>query len=129
MPLRQMTVGVTVTARPPEETGASTSDSASSRLLDGGPVADEFQALLPLLPGVVRSGDGRIQMKGGAATQGGLQVSGASVNDPSTGDFAFTMPSEAVESVDLLPNPFAAEFGHFSTGVVRVQTRRGGCRT
>lgn len=126
--LRQATVGVTVTAPRPEESGASTTDSVSSKLLDGGTVADEFQALLPLLPGVVRSGDGRIQMKGGAATQGGLQVSGASVNDPSTGDFAFTMPSDAVESVDLLPNPFAAEYGHFSTGVVRVQTRRGGDR-
>lgn len=126
--LRQMTVGVTVTAARPEETGASTTDTVSSRLLDEAPVADEFQALLPLMPGVVRSGDGRIQMKGGTATQGGLQVSGASVTDPSTGDFAFTMPSEAVESVELMPNPFAAELGHFSTGVVQVQTRRGGDR-
>ena len=64
-------------------------------------------------------------MKGGAPTTGALQVSSASLNDPSTGDFDLELPSGAVESVEVLSNPFAAEYGRFSTSVTQVRTKRG----
>lgn len=101
-------------------------ESLAADLLERAPVADDVRALLPLLPGVVRGVDGRIQMKGGQPTQSGYQVSGASVTDPSTGDFAFSLPSEAVESVEALANPFSAEYGRFTSGVTEFRTRRGG---
>ncbi len=87
---------------------------------------DEFQGLLPLVPGVLRAADGRIVMKGGSAVQSSLVVnSSTDVTDPATGDFGFNLPSDAVESIDVLPNPYAAEYGRFSVGTTNILTRQG----
>ena len=52
-------------------------------VLDIAPLeGDDFQSLLPLLPGVVRGPDGRLRAKGGQATQGALQISSTSLIDP-----------------------------------------------
>ena len=80
---------------------------------------------MPLLPGVVRGPDGRLRVKGGQPTQGALQVSSASLIDPSTGDFDLDLPGQSVESVEVLANPFAAEYGRFSSSVTQIRTRRG----
>ena len=104
----------------------STSDMLSGSVLNIAPLAgDDFQSLLPLLPGVVRGPDGRLRAKGGQATQGALQISSASLIDPSSGDFDLELPGQSVESVELLTNPFAAEHGRFSTSLVQIRTRRG----
>ena len=104
----------------------STSDMLSGSLFENVPIeGDDFQSLLPLLPGVVRDADGRLRIKGGQPTQGALQLSSASLNDPSTGDFDLDLPAQSVQSVEVLPNPFAAEFGRFSTSITQVRTRRG----
>ncbi|HET9371124.1 MAG TPA: TonB-dependent receptor [Vicinamibacterales bacterium] len=104
----------------------STSDMLSGNLFETAPLqGDDFQSLLPLLPGVVRDGDGRLRIKGGLPTQAGLQISSSSLNDPSTGDFDLDLPSRSVQSVEVLANPFAAEFGRFSTSVTQIRTRRG----
>jgi len=122
-------VSVTGQARDVPTETASAGAMMSARLADILPVkGDNFQALLPMAPGVVRGPDGRINMKGGRPTQTGLQVANASVTDPSTGSFGFELPLDALESVDVLPNPFASEYGRFSSGVVRLETRRGGDR-
>jgi len=86
---------------------------------------DDFQSLLTVLPSIIRGPEGRLRIKGGAPTTGALQMSSASLNDPSTGDFDLELPSGAVESVEVLSNPFAAEFGRFSTSVTQVRTKRG----
>jgi hypothetical protein len=104
----------------------STSDMLSGNLFETAPLqGDDYQSLLPLLPGVVRDGDGRLRIKGGLPTQAGLQISSSSLNDPSTGDFDLDLPSRSVQSVEVLANPFAAEFGRFSTSVTQIRTRRG----
>ena len=104
----------------------STSDMLSGSVLEIAPLeGDDFQSLLPLLPGVLRGPDGRLRAKGGQPTQGALQISSASLVDPSTGDFDLQLPGQSVESVELLTNPFAAEYGRFSTSVVQLRTRRG----
>jgi hypothetical protein len=104
----------------------STSDMLSGSVLDVSPVeGDDFQRLLPLLPGVVRGPDGRLRAKGGQATQGALQISSTSLIDPSTGDFDLQLPGQSLETVELLANPFAAEYGRFSTSIVQIRTRRG----
>src|SRR5690606_41408135 len=40
-------------------------------------------------------------------------------------DLDLQLPGQSLESVELLANPFAAEYGRFSTSVVQIQTRRG----
>jgi hypothetical protein len=121
---------VDVTAKSPSPTDSiqpvSMSDMLDGTLMESSPLeGDDFQSLLPLLPGVVRGQDGRLRVKGGQPTQAGLQVSSASLVDPSTGDFDLELPAPSVESVEVLANPFAAEFGRFATSVTQIRTRRG----
>lgn len=117
-----------VGTRPQEvpETGTSQEMVEGGRI-DVAPVrGDGFRALLPLLPGVIRSTDGRLIMKGGRPTQSSLVVNSSNnATDPSTGDFGFNLPVDAVESVNVLPNPYAAEYGRFSSGVTNILTRQG----
>ena len=104
----------------------SMSDMLAGSVFDLAPIeGDDFQSLLLLLPGVVRGPDGRLRIKGGQPSQGALQISSASLNDPSSGDFDLELPGQSVESVEVLANPFAAEYGRFSTSITQVRTRRG----
>jgi hypothetical protein len=104
----------------------SISDMLSGSIFESAPLqGDDFQSLLPLLPGVVRDNDGRLRIRGGQPTQSALQVSSVSLIDPSTGDFDLDLPAQSVASVEVLPNPFAAEYGRFSTSITQIRTRRG----
>ena len=85
----------------------------------------DFQDALPLLPGVVRGPDGLIRIKGGRTNQANTLVNSASVSDPFTGQAALSLPAVAVQSVQVLSNPFSAEYGRFASGVVEVNTRSG----
>ena len=86
----------------------------------------DFQEALPLLPGVLRGPDGLIRIKGGNANQTAALINNASIGDPFTGQPALRLPTAAVESVRVLSNPFSAEYGGFSSGVIEVTTRGGG---
>ncbi len=80
---------------------------------------------LPLVPGVIRGPDGQIAMNGARPSQSGMTVNSANVTDPVTGAFAINLPIEAVESAQVLTNPYAAEYGKFTGGVTAVETRSG----
>jgi outer membrane receptor for ferrienterochelin and colicin len=80
---------------------------------------------LPLVPGVVRGPDGEINMNGARTSQSSMTVNSANVTDPVTGDFAISLPIEAVESAQVLTNPYAAEYGKFTGGITAVETRSG----
>ncbi len=96
-----------------------------ANLADVAPLqGDDFVSLIPTLPGVIRRPDGRLSLAGGRPEQSGLQVSEANVTDPVTGDFGIELPLDAVESVTRFNSPFAAEYGRFASGLVRVETRR-----
>ncbi len=104
----------------------SMSDMLSGSILESAPLeGDDFRSLLPLLPGVVRDGNGRLSIKGGPPTTGALQMNSASLNDPSTGEFDLDLPGQSIQSVEVLANPFAAEYGRFTTSVTQIRTRRG----
>ena len=118
-----------VTAEP---TGVDVSSSSGSTptltadiLKSAVRLGQDFQEALPLLPGVVRGLDGQIRIKGGRANQTNTLVNTASVSDPFTGQPALHLPVVAVQSVRVLSNPFSAEYGKFSSGVVEVNTRGG----
>ncbi len=106
-------VEVFVPANSPTESlqPVAVSDVLSGAKMDIQPLAgDDFQSLMTMLPSIIRGPDGRLRIKGGAPTTAALQMSSASLNDPSTGDFDLELPSGAVESVEVLSNPFAAEY-------------------
>lgn len=81
---------------------------------------------LPLVPGVVRTSDGEINIDGAAEHRSALVVNAADVTDPATGQFGMTVPVDSVETIEVFKTPYLAQFGRFTSGVVSVETRRGG---
>ncbi|GAC1700617.1 MAG: hypothetical protein NVS9B4_02340 [Candidatus Acidiferrum sp.] len=81
---------------------------------------------LPLVPGVVRGSDGEIKIEGTGEQRSALVVNSADVTDPTTGRFGISVPVDSVESISVYKTPFLAEYGRFTSGVVSVETRRGG---
>ena len=88
-------------------------------------VNERFQDALPLVPGVVRGPDGLLNVKGARTSQSGLTVNSANVTDPVTGEFAINLPIEAIQSVEVLTNPYAPEYGQFTGAITKVETRSG----
>jgi len=88
-------------------------------------VNEQFQDAIPLVPGVVRGPDGLLNLKGARASQSGVLVNSANVTDPVTGESAINLPLEAVQSVEVVANPYAAEYGQFTGAVTTVQTKSG----
>ncbi len=119
---------VTVTQ---DEDRINTSESTvagnlSSTTLRNVPLVNEkFQDALPLLPGVLRSADGSLNIKGTRPDQSGVLVSSLNVTDPVTGNPAIDLPLEAVESVQVFSNPFSAEYGRFTGAVTSIETAIG----
>jgi outer membrane receptor protein involved in Fe transport len=88
-------------------------------------VNERFQDALPLVPGVVRGPDGLLNVKGARASQSSLTVNSSNVTDPVTGDFAINLPIEAIQSVEVLTNPYSPEYGEFTGAVTAVETKSG----
>jgi len=83
----------------------------------------KFMAALPLVPGVIRTPDGRLSIKGTIENQGTLLVDGAETVDPVTGSFSIDVPLDAVESVEVFKSAYQTEYGRFSGGLTTVQTK------
>jgi len=77
---------VTVTASAQDTQQASPTAAVNEETLRDAPnINERFESALPLLPGVVRGPDGRINLKGARSTQSGALVNSANVTDPATG--------------------------------------------
>jgi hypothetical protein len=107
----------------PQESGAPTARLSSPELIALPLVEQEFKAALPLVPGVVRTPDGKINIKGSVENQGMLLVDSMGMVDPVTGSYSIDMPIDAVESVEVYKTPYRADFGHFSGGLTSVTTK------
>jgi len=86
-------------------------------------VEQKFKAALPLIPGVIRTPDGRIAVKGAIENQGTLLVDSAETVDPVSGSFSIDVPLDAVESVDVFKSAYQVEYGRFSGGLTTLQTK------
>jgi outer membrane receptor for ferrienterochelin and colicin len=83
---------------------------------------------LPLVPGVVRSSTGEISIKGATEQQSALLINGLNASDPASGNFRLNLPVDSVESVQVFQHPYTVEYGQFTGGLTRIETRRGGDR-
>ena len=81
---------------------------------------------LPLVPGVIRTPDGRVQISGQDEEHSNLLINSVSVNDPATGEFGLSVPVDSVDMLKVMQSPFLAQYGSFTAGVVSAETRRGG---
>ena len=120
-----VTSTVTVAANDPPAIEESAQKNTISRsIVEEAPnQTEKIESLLPLVPGVVRGPDGRINMKGAQATQAGWLVNSANVTDPATGGQAINLPIDVVSSVQVISNPYDPEYGKFTGAVSSVETR------
>lgn len=118
---------VTVAANdPPAIEESAQKNTISERTVEEAPNQNEkIESLLPLVPGVVRGPDGRINMKGAQATQAGWLVNSANVTDPATGGQAINLPIDVVSSVQVISNPYDPEYGKFTGAISSIETRTG----
>jgi hypothetical protein len=117
------TVDVTASVGPVAEESAQQNNVTQSVVEKAPNQEEKVESLLPLVPGVVRGPDGRINMKGAQATQAGWLVNSANVTDPATGGQAINLPIDVVSSVQVISNPYDTEYGKFTGAVSSVETR------
>jgi hypothetical protein len=119
-------IGNAETAPPTIGEGLSTKGMLESRVVEQLPVRDHsVLSALKLLAGIVE-GPGGVSIKGGRTNQSGLQIGMTTQTDPSTGSPLFRLPADAIDTVEVLPNPYAVEFGRFSSGLTLINTKKGG---
>ncbi len=99
---------------------ASTINNAQLETL---PLAQQkFRNALPVVPGVIRTLDGKLSVRGASENQGMLQVDSAKTVDPVTGSFSIPVPIDAIQTVNVDKTPFSAENGGFSGGLTVIET-------
>ncbi|HSP05595.1 MAG TPA: TonB-dependent receptor, partial [Acidobacteriota bacterium] len=120
-------VDVSAEAAPAVSKGASSTTEIQRSELKNIPSKPATVAdALPLVPGVTRSPDGGLSISGAAEHHSAMVVNSVDVTDPATGQFGVTVPVDSVESLNIFKSPYLAEFGRFTSGVVSVETKRGG---
>lgn len=121
----------TVTVQGQADDPLATAQSSESKL----PVAEATHSplrpvtlidSLPLVPGVIRTPDGRVKIAGADEQHSALVVNSVDVTDPATGAFGLSVPIDSVETVKVMQSPYLAQYGNFTAGVVSAETRRGG---
>jgi outer membrane receptor protein involved in Fe transport len=100
--------------------------SVDKSVIENAPTRDDrADALLPLIPGVVRGPDGLINIKGARSSQSGYLVNSASAVDPVTGNAALSLPIDVVEAVSVIANPYDPEYGRLTGAVSTIETTTG----
>lgn len=122
--LLKQTVEVKAGAPSVEQQGAAPPAQLNATELRTLPLIEEkFKAALPLTPGVVRTPDGKINIKGEVESQGLLLVDSAEMVDPVTGAFAIEIPIDAVQTLSVYKTTSLADYGRFSGGLTTVETK------
>lgn len=120
----EVATSVVVTADQGGNKDAAPSGTISEKTLSNAPnVNERFESSLPLIPGVVRGPDGRVNLKGTRNTQSGALVNSANVTDPVTGSPAINLPIDVVQSVEVISNPYDPEYGKFTGAVATISTK------
>lgn len=116
---------VTVAANnPPAIEECAQTKTISQPVVEAAPnQTEKIESLLPLVPGVFRGPDGRINMKGAQATQAGWLLNSTNVTDPATGGQAINLPIDVVSSVQVISNHYDPEYGKFTGPISSIETR------
>ena len=102
---------------------SSPASTVNNSQLETLPLAQQkFREALPLVPGVIRTLDGKLSVRGTSENQGMLEVDSAKTVDPVTGSFSIPVPIDAIQTVNVDKTPFSAENGGFSGGLTTIET-------
>ena len=120
-----VTSEVKVTAsEPATSTPTPTAQTIPQKIVEEAPNKnDRAESLLPLIPGVVRGPDGRINMKGARNTQSGSLVNSANVTDPATGAPGLDLPIDVVQTIQVISNPYDPQYGKLTGAVSTIDTK------
>ena len=86
----------------------------------------DYQGAMELAPGVVDSGSGNPNMRGGLDNANQYFVDGVNTTDVVTNTFSMNMNYDAIEEVNVITGGMDAEYGRALGGIVNVVTRSGG---
>ncbi len=128
LPIEKVAQSVTVTGDGNQVAHAGTlasTDSIDGHELDQFAPGGGLTAALRLLASIIEV-PGGVSIKGGRPNQAGMQLGPNTIVNPTTGLADMSLPDDAIDSVEVLPNPYAVEYGRFSSGLVVIQTRRAG---
>jgi len=116
---------VASTAIVPATGTLTASEGLSAKELDEISGGGGLQGALRLLASVIEV-PGGVSIKGGRPSQSSVQLGPGAFVDPATGLSQVSLPDDAIDNVTVLPNPYAVEYGRFSSGLVLIRTRRAG---
>jgi hypothetical protein len=106
------------------EHSADPDTTLTNRELPALPMAEQTaKEALPLVPGVIRTMDGTLNIKGEVEGQGMLLVDSSQLVDPVTGSFAIAVPLAVVETLNVYETPYNAQYGGFSGGLATIETK------
>ena len=83
----------------------------------------KFTEALSLVPGVLRTSQGKLSFNGQAESQGMLVVDSAENVDPISGSFSIPIPVDAIQSMTVHSLPESSEYGGFSGGLTTIDTK------
>ncbi len=110
------------TAVSTEETPSTA--TINSREFTDLPLAEQkFREALPIVPGIVRTHEGKLNIKGSPENQGMLLVDSVQTVDPVTGSFSIPVPVDVIDTMDVYKTPYSSEYGGFSGGLTAIQTK------
>jgi hypothetical protein len=84
---------------------------------------EKVKEILPFTPGVIKTLDSKLTLKGADENQSLLLVNSARTTDPVTGSFGVPIPTDAVESFAVYKTPYDSSLGSFSGGLTTIETR------
>lgn len=116
---------VAATAFVPSTGTLSATDELSGKEIDEITGGGGLSNALRLIASVIEV-PGGVSIKGGRPSQAAVQLGPGAFVDPSTGLSKVSLPDDAVDTVTVLPNPYAVEYGRFSSGLVLIRTRKAG---
>jgi Carboxypeptidase regulatory-like domain len=84
---------------------------------------EKFTEALSLVPGVLKTGEGKLNFNGQSESQGMLLVDSAESVDPISGSFSIPVPVDAIQSMTVHGLPESSGYGGFSGGVTTIDTK------
>jgi Carboxypeptidase regulatory-like domain len=119
--VQQVTVNAQGERLSPE--AAAPASTVKNQELEALPLAEQkFKSALPLVPGVIRTPDGKLDIRGSSEDQGMLEVDSTQTVDPVTGSFSIPVPIDAIRAVKVDKTPYSAQYGGFSGGLATIET-------
>jgi hypothetical protein len=101
----------------------STATLASQQIVNLPLAHPNVATALPLVPSVIQTKDGTLNMKGMSENEGMLLVDSAENVEPVTGNFSIPISIDSIQTLSVLETPYGAEYGGFSGGLTEIQTK------